>query len=34
MREAEQNGVLTPLGKQVLGVLDSIAGMAGKDMAN
>ena len=28
MREAEQNGVLTPLGKQVLGVLDSIAGMA------
>ncbi|RHJ90615.1 histidine-type phosphatase [Parabacteroides bouchesdurhonensis] len=28
MREAEQNGVLTPLGKQVLAVLDSIAGMA------
>lgn len=28
MREAEQNGVLTPLGKQVLGVLDSIAGIA------
>ncbi len=30
MREAEKNGVLTPLGKQVLGVLDSIAGMAVK----
>lgn len=30
MREADQNGVLTPLGKQVLGVLDSMAGMAVK----
>lgn len=28
MREAEQNGVLTSLGKQVLCVLDSIAGIA------
>lgn len=30
MQEAEKNGVLTPLGKQVLGVLDSISGMAVK----
>jgi putative multiple inositol polyphosphate histidine phosphatase 1 len=30
MRDAEQNNVLTPLGKQVLNVLDSIAGMAEK----
>ncbi len=28
MREADQNGVLTPLGKQVLGILDSMAKMA------
>lgn len=28
MREADQYGVLTPLGKQVLNVLDSMAGMA------
>lgn len=30
MRNAEQDGVLTPLGKQILNVLDSIAGMAEK----
>lgn len=28
MREAEQNGALTPLGKQTLDMLDSISGMA------
>lgn len=28
MREADQNGVLTPLGKQVLSILDSMARMA------